>query len=675
MYVAFCCWLFFRTHWGRIQASSSLNLVEDYTRFVIAFFEIINTSAPHIYHSALPLSPKKSITHEMYKQHTSPLVRVVRGMPDSWERFVATAHLGDALRDAVWSPCNRFIAVAMFGSVEVLDAVTLGRLCVFENPDTDPLITSRQQLGFSPDSRFLMLCMVEEFISWDLHTGGRLSTIPLELGYRDRSLISFKLSKDGKVVAVAYEFRDDDDQYDTFINTYDLLSGERVGSCRVPEGRMIYPIWIHDGYLRYATIDPRSITTWQSPFTLEHLPVEVTSLPVPDGIIKADRFLFLPSLSRLAFVLGDTIQVWDLKTSKILLKSQPAPDPGRTSVAQYHNSPCGSLSSDGRFFAYEDTAREVCLWKESSAGYLLHQRHQFLTSFSYPGSPLSPNGESIIILLDSKINRWHTRDQDFSLPSGSTEDFTLGFSADKKFAAFGRQEENTVTIIDLQSGEPRWTTNVGVEIGCLGMAGSTVVLVGGEKIVTWNLPSGDNAFNPSIHNVVRTTFLDPSSPSFNLGTPRYMSIFPDLSRIVVARSQPRAFDYSLEVDNMSTGSCLARIEVNSIMRPQFTQDGRQVWAGWAPMPREWEQCEVVEDNESGAMELKLQWSPRSAIFEESSSGYAVPDDGWVLSPSQKRLLWLPHGWRSGSRDRVWGGRFLGLLHGKLSEVVVLECLE
>ena len=614
----------------------------------------------------------------MYKKHASPLVRVVQGMPDSWERVIATATFRYAVDDAVWSPCNRFIAVTKARSVELLDAVTLDRLRVFKQEY--PL--DYHCLGFSPDSRFLTLCTGKEFISLDLQTGGPLGTTPSALGHEDTVPISLTHSKDGKVAAVAYrflKFAHNDDKYNTFICTYDLLSQERVGCCHVSEGRTIPPIWTHDGYLRLATIDQRSIRIWQSSFTLEHPPVEVTSLPIPDGITDPDQFLFLPSLSRLAFVLGDTIQVWDLKTLKLLLKSEPAPDPKTKQQLLYPTR--SSFSSDGRFFAYTNTAGEVCVWKESPAGYLLHQRLPFPGSAFYPRPRLSPNGESIITILGSKIHRWHTRDQDLSLPSVSTKDsghhiFTLGFSADEKLAAFARRKENTVTIIDLQSGEPRWIPDVGVEIDCLGMARSAVVLVGGEKIVTWNLPGGDSAFNTSINDSVRTTVLHHSSKPPSLGTPTHMSITPVFSRIIVARFPPLLFNSGLEVYDVSTGLCLARTMTRSVMRPLFTQDGREVWVGYG-FSGEWEQLEIIEDSESGAIELRLQLisTLQREGFRESSSGYEVTDGGWVLSPSQKRLLWLPHRWRSDGQDRAWDGRFLGLLHSELSEVVVLECLE
>ena len=603
-------------------------------------------------------------------------------MPVSWEPAVATADIDLNLKEVVWSPCNRFIVAITGCLVEILDAVTLGRLSIFSFRSSYSFLNGRPPLDFSPDNRCFTLFTGPKVVTWDLQTGGLLSAIPSGLDQYTIP-ISSTHSKDEKMVAVAYKYRNND-KYDYFIYTYNLLSEAHVGSRHILEGRIPHPIWTHDEYLRFATIDPSSIRIWQSPFTLEHPPVEVTSLPFPDGITLPNQFLFLPSLFRLAFidVPEHTIQVWDLKTLKLLLKSELAPDPPYAWMTQTAGSPCGSFNSDGRFFACTNNA-EVCVWKESPAGYLLHQRLPFFTPAYSPGPRLSPNGESIIIPVSKKIHRLHTRDKELSLPSVSTEgsyhhSFTLDFSADEKFAAFGRRKENTVTVIDLQSGEPRWFVNVGVKIDCLGMAGSTVVLVGEEKIVIWNLPGGDCTFNASIHDVVRTTFLDPSSPSHNLGSPWGMSISPDLRRIVVVRIRWNIVGSVLEVDSVSTGLCLASIKVYGQMKPRFSQDGREIWAGYNIFSGEWEQSEIIEDSESGAVELNLQGTPgpEHGVFRESSSGHAVTDGGWVLSPSQNRLLWLPHRWRTDFEwDRAWGGRFLGLLHGELSEVVVLELIE
>jgi len=38
-----------------------LNTARDYFQFATNFFEVINVSAPHIYHSALELSPLSSV--------------------------------------------------------------------------------------------------------------------------------------------------------------------------------------------------------------------------------------------------------------------------------------------------------------------------------------------------------------------------------------------------------------------------------------------------------------------------------------------------------------------------------------------------------------------------------------------------------------------------------------
>ena len=180
----------------------------------------------------------------MYKHHASPLARVVHGTPDSWERVVATATFDDTLFDAVWSPCNRFIAVTKAESVELLDAVTLGRLFVFDAPYT----ALDQQLGFSPDSRFLALCVDEEFISWDLQTGGPLGTTLSGIGrYSFEIPFSSTYSEDGKVVAAAYSAKNIY-TINTSIRTYDL-SGTEPGTHYAPKGRIIAPIWTHEKWI------------------------------------------------------------------------------------------------------------------------------------------------------------------------------------------------------------------------------------------------------------------------------------------------------------------------------------------------------------------------------------------------------------------------------------------
>ena len=249
-----------------------------------------------------------------------------------------------------------------------------------------------------------------------------------------------------------------------------------------------------------------------------------------------------------------------------------------------------------------------------------------------------------------------------------------------KLAALAQQKENIVTILDLQSGEPRWIIDMGVKIDCLCMAGGTITIVGEEKFFTWNLSSGNHAVNAGINNSIHTTILPRPLLSPHQCIPSYMSTPPDSTYIVIAGDYVQEIPISgLGVYSVSDGRCLAWIRTTLLLRPQFTQNGHKVWGECTYSL--WEQCEVVKDGESGAIQLKVQQGTQTVVdtsrvvLQESSHGYKVTDGGWVLSPTQKHLLWLPHHWRSDDRNRTWGGQFLGLLHSELSEVVILEFFE
>ena len=181
----------------------------------------------------------------------------------------------------------------------------------------------------------------------------------------------------------------------------------------------------------------------------------------------------------------------------------------------------------------------------------------------------------------------------------------------------------------------------------------------------------------NINDSVKATTFDNSPPSRHLRKSIGTSISPDLSRIAIAGYPEDSSLAGLEIFDVSTGSCLVGATTTSLLgRPWFTPDGRGVWGmGQYSSVNGWK---IIEDSKSGATELKpLEPTacPPGAFSRKSLHDYKLTDDGWVFSPAGKRLLWLPHRWRSDEEYRTWGGRFLGLRYGTLKEVVILEFLE
>ena len=134
-----------------------LNTTADCLRFVTEFFDVISQSAPHIYHSALLLAPKSSAVRKLYGQQIySPGVRVVTGIPTSWDSCAATLGTTADVRHVVWSPCGKYIAVTLYmvDIVGVLDSTTMERVSDLRSPIMPVKFTS-QSLVFSPDGHLL----------------------------------------------------------------------------------------------------------------------------------------------------------------------------------------------------------------------------------------------------------------------------------------------------------------------------------------------------------------------------------------------------------------------------------------------------------------------------------------------------------------------------------------
>jgi hypothetical protein len=169
----------------------------------------------------------------------------------------------------------------------------------------------------------------------------------------------------------------------------------------------------------------------------------------------------------------------------------------------------------------------------------------------------------------------------------------------------------------------------------------------------------------------------------------FIAISPDSNHIAVAR-KPTLGDISLDIYDAATGEHLARTEPQH--RAKFAPDGREVWGYFLPLSEDilpWETYNrelgftslgwaIVRDSESGLPRLEnvIRNVEGPPIFPwESLCDYGIGYQRWVLSPSEKLLLWLPPLWRPRGRNIVWRGQFLALLHPELPQFVVLELPE
>ena len=598
---------------------------------------------------------------KLYKQYVDPLARVVRGVPISWGPNFATVKHMDNVQTIAWSSCSRFIAVGLCERTEVRDAVTLERLHSFIHP-----ASYNGWISFSPDGR--SLTRIDEdngSTTWDLQTGGQISATPSTLRACETLYFSSTYSTDCEIGAFAYRDSKNNDAI-TGISAYDLISGTHIYSHRATEGRIVAPIWTHGGFLRFATVKPGSITIWEAGFTSDHTLAEIESLPAPDDVDHwKNQHLFLPTLSRLAFILRDAVLIWDARDSKFLLNF----------VGDHWFLIWGlSFSSDGHFFACHATAGQVYLWKESPTGYVLHQKLATGPGYGYIQSKpfLSPDGELIITSNTHTTELWRTTDlidPPSSIPPRPTGEtnFVLAFSPDKSFVASGRLRENIATIIDLKSGDLRLIVDTGMEICGLGVTAETVIIVGEGKIITWDLPVDDCVLDArvNIHDSVQTIVFDylPARREMAISA----SISPDFNHLVIVRGGGSGLD----IYDMSAGKHVVGVTV-SVSQAWFTRDGREVWCQFGGQ-------KIIRGGGSDIIGLELLQrddAPSGGYLWDSSHGHEVTDDGWILDSRKKRVMWLPHHWRSVYKNHQrWDGQFLALFNPGLPEPVIIELYE
>ena len=576
----------------------------------------------------------------------------------SWKPSIAAKGFDNLFVHVAWSLCSRFIAVSLVSEreIQILDARTLKKLQHFIHPHHNP-----QLFTFSPKSHLLTSLdnKSETIINWDLQTGVLVSEIPMEKRSSTLKACSITYSECGRMFGVL--FRDTYNEATT-IGTYNALSGAHI-HCHLIKGPVIKTIWTHGECLQFATLGSGPLTVWEVTFASKYPPAEVESLPTPSNFDPSEKFLFLSTCSRLAFAHGKTVSVWDVQHSKPLLNS-----------VAIHLPWDMSFSPDGNFFACGDHGPEICLWKESPTGYILHQKLlPDQTMFCKP--LLSPNGQFIVNCGSYSLQLWHTTDPTISpstAPTQSskhTEPFILEFSPDRLWVVAAHFRDNEVTVLNLESGIIQLTIDTCMRIFGLMVTGNTVVAVGEGEAIAWNLPTGDCALNARVgtkDSVWRRSF------QFHLKSTFMESalISPDFNYFVTLEHQSSGGSREVTIYSASTGRSLYD-RYSGEGRLWFTPDGHEVWCsedeGWA----------IVKDSESGIARLNrintATKSPSGGFPWQSSCGYQVIEQKWILSSSGKRLLCLPPHLQMWKKHWVWAGQFLA--YGRLQEAIVVELPE
>ncbi|KAF9784394.1 hypothetical protein BJ322DRAFT_1211430 [Thelephora terrestris] len=651
----------------QLKESPTLDLVNDLACFVTLHFDVIVASSPHIYHSALVLSPKTSVIRKLYESYAQPLIQVVHGLPTSWGSHTAATSLPFPTQSAVWSPCSRFIAISASNTirVDILDPETLQRLQSLEY--SQEIAAFPLEHTFSPDvqmltclactSRYHFGSYMVLIVTWDLQTGGVASAIRRQI--RPISNKGIAYSTNGKMVGILH-LSDEG----AIISIYDIVSGvymhDTYCSTTCPEY-----IWSHGGAIHVATATSTTVMIQEVGFAPDATCVEVKTLSIPARITHINQAQFLFTSNQLTIIYkGDMpgVLVWSLQDSKCLL---------------YHEGidfilPM-TFSSNGQFSACSTSGTEVYVWRESPTGYTFYTKLSAITE--QPMVLLSPNGKSIIGVCDSSIQLWHTKSfitTPSAIPTQVDEhirDFLLCFHAERPLAVVMRQGENTVTVLDLESGLPQLTIETSMEVYGLRVIGDTIVIIGGGKVITWNLLEGK--FSPDGEITVNDSDLIMNLFGYLGGKIIATSISLDLRYIAILRTGD--FDFVRVYDAAAGKPCVNSYVVNG-GQPLWFTPGRPDICCTLPGKG----AEVVTINQNRLLKSPIEVS--MADLEDiswgcpwkKSGGYQVTDDGWIVGGNKKRLLMLPPPWQPHMENRVWNRKFLALLHGSIPEPVILK---
>ena len=587
-----------------------LDIARDCFQFVTNFFEVINVSAPHIYHSALELCPASSTIRKLYyhrRINHSP--KVVIGTPESWAPTIGVSGKDRYNGPCIWSPCGRFVAVQTRKAVEIRNQLTLELITILQPTETTHHLTGL--ISYSPDGRSIACTSEATIIIWDVQTGG----VAKEIGCGAKN-ISLVWSLDGRMLCTI----NSEHRMTFIVHTYDVSSGTTSPSGTLESDSNPH-LWGHDKsfrvmttmrYGRDAIIDIFEVETALTKIRsyLCPLPNQSSSTPPPNHP-KANIWSFSPTTYRVSVSDGHTLYISDLRMRLCLLDKKGC-------------FPSHCFSSDGSLFAASQKG-DVHIWK-----YSLHRYHPWreFRCQGWPNSPLqfSPTPSSIMGHSGDILQVWRLNE----LPTTpkSRPQPCVGISRSGSRITAAHKLESTVTIIGPLAQTPPQFIDTNMMIEGFVLTGNVLLVADSETLVAWLLTE-----EGLVDGVIGDRRVGRSDSIWTVSLPRF-SFDPCLFWVRGQVGVIKLCGNALHVYHTETGEVL-----HPAQAPQGFNDRSYLFT----------------DTFRGRSDLCYHdLSQRDSSPEDSwQISQAALRKGWVKNPEGKHRLWVPVEWRTDWDSGDW----------------------
>ena len=584
-------------------AEELLNTAKDYFHFVTQFFEPINISAVHIYHSALELSPLSSIVRRLYyHRRRTPFPRVVAGIPNAWEECIYL-HAESHYRVYTWSPCGRFVAALARETVDIRDPLSSELLSTLTQSD----LSNTGQLAYSPDGYFLASLSSISLTIWDIQTGG----VAREIKRSADNNTSLAWSLNGATICTIVtnpvtSFRDSKITGDYTVNVYDVASGTTLSTGTL-QSRNKPHLWAHNMSFRVITMEQGDQAFTINTFEVGSILTKVESFHIKPWRERDRIASFSPTTYRISIFSSTPghLRILDVRKSECLLEmpEEKHLDPGSH-----------SFSSDGSLFA-ASFSRGIHIWKYTSSRYTPWREFpSLLTSVHFPPQ-FSPASSSILGRRGGLLQVWRLDSPPIVTRPDSPKPLAA-ISHCGTYIATGYAANSTITITNLLSPTPPQFISVDMYVRMLAFTGNVLLVQGDRELVAWRLTEKGIVDDPSADRRA-----DRGSSTWTVSTSRPTFLVED--QTVVIKDDKRNV---IHIYHTGTGEVLAPARASPHHRT------RQYSI------REMHRCQHY-------LHYRNLDEPGILSEDEWPITWVALEEGWVKDLEGKHRLWIPAEWR------------------------------